>query len=135
VDSVSYSTGSKLFLKFGSTRNPFGLGIISNKLHACADIGLHQLGGFCRLRFILLEEAGGCGGREPSHFHASNEEPTLLNMVDNFTCVHVSIRLNHGEGRFFCLCETAACEYITILYQFKLSRVDHDDGAQVKIVD
>jgi hypothetical protein len=72
VDSVSYGTGSKLFLKIGSTCLPLGLGIISDKFHTSDDIRLHQLGSLGRLAIVLLEEAGGCSGREPSHFQASD---------------------------------------------------------------
>lgn len=56
-------------------------------------------------------------------------------MIDNLASVHVGIRLNHGKSGFFSLCETAASEYVAILHQFKLSRVDHDDRTQVQIVD
>jgi len=103
MDSVSYCTGTELFLEVSSACNPLGAGIISDKLHSSADIRLHKLGGFSRLAVVLLEEASGGSSGHLTHFHASNKESTLLNMVDNLASVHVGIRLNHSEGAFLCL--------------------------------
>lgn len=54
------------------------------------------------------------------HFDISDSEATFLNHIDNFTNIHIAVRLNHSEGFSFLFFEFIPGKLISKINYFQL---------------
>ena len=69
---------------------------------------------------------------EFAHFKFRQAETAHINSIDDFTSLSVTVRFDHCESSAGLFLEGLLSEYVGIINQLKLSRVDIDIGTDEK---
>jgi hypothetical protein len=72
--------------------------------------------------------------REFAHLQFRNGETVLINSINNFTSLSVTVRFDHSESSFRFGFKLLSSEKITVFNEFKLSRVDVNDRSNEQYV-
>jgi hypothetical protein len=91
------STRAVLFLDLFSNSLQFVASVFGYNLHTNANVGHHVLGGLGGSAVVLLEETSSSSWSESAHLHLTDHESISVEVVNNFTSVHVSVGLDQQE--------------------------------------
>ena len=72
--------------------------------------------------------------REFAHLQLRNGETVLINSINDFTSLSVTVRFDHCESSFRFGFKLLSSEKITVFNEFKLSRVDVNDRTNEQYV-
>jgi len=72
--------------------------------------------------------------REFAHLQFRNGETVLINSINDFTSLSVTVRFDHSESSFRFGFKLLSSEKITVFNEFKLSRVDVNDRSNEQYV-
>jgi len=101
----------------------------SHNLHASANITLQEGTQFTeeRLWLVLTVKSVRSLSIKAWHFKLADNKTVLVNWVNDLSCVSIDVGLDHSKGRLLFLSELLAREYITVVNNFKLARVNSHD--------
>lgn len=71
--------------------------------------------------------------REFTHLKFRNGETVLINGVDNFSSLSVTVRLDHGKRSFSFALKFVSSEDVSILCELQLSGVYVDNAADIEV--
>jgi len=131
--SGSKSTGSMHFsLDWVSRSNdasPLVNSTFSHDFHASANVTLQEGTQFTEERlWLMLTVKSVCSlSIKAWHFKLADNKTVLVNWVNDLSCVSVDVGLDHSKGRLLFLSELLARENITVVNNFKLTRVNSHD--------
>ena len=103
---------------------------ISYDFHTNANIALQVLSFRGCLR---AQKSASCSWSKSAHFHLWNDETVLVDWINDFASMHVSIRFDHSELCLFASCKLLASEGIAIVSNLELSCIDCDDWSNIKL--
>ena len=113
-------------------------GIVSYEFHASYDIRLHEGGQIAEERsslVLLVELVGQLGLVELGHLKVRDSETALIDGIDDFARLSVTVGFDEGKGSAGSLLEGLSGVDISIVNQLQLSRVDTDSGAKEELSD
>lgn len=100
--------------------SPFFNTIFRYKLQSDNEIWAHEFNEtfIKRLTSVLLIKFLGLLLCKPSHFDVTNCKSIFFNNIDNFSCIHITIRFDHGECFSFLWLKLWSCELVCIVCDF-----------------
>jgi len=103
--SSSESSGSRLLgllcVSWAKDFSEFWNCLLGHKLHSNADIALHesaQVGEKWLSLVLVVELICLLWAREFTHLQLSNRETVLVDSINNFSCLGVTVWLNHSKS-------------------------------------
>lgn len=127
------------FLRIGRSNeiSEFIDSILLNKFKACNNVTLHvgvQIWEKWLSFMLLVELVGLLRFREFAHFQFWNGETVLVDCINDFTSLSVTVRLDHAECPSSNRFKFVLCENISIINDLELSRVNSDDRSKEKLL-
>lgn len=115
-----------------------GDGILCHQLHTGADIALHisiEVGEEWLATVLLVELVGLLGLAEPTHLQLGNGETVLVNGINNFSGLSVTVWFDHGKCSSGSGFKLVLSEDVSIVCELELTREHSNDGAEVELLD
>ena len=109
-------------------------GALSYQLHTRDHIALHvgrEIGEKWLASMLIVKLVSLLRLAKSAHLQLGNGETVLINSINNFACLCVTVRLDHSESSGGSALKLVLCEEISVVDQLKLPREHSDNGSKV----